>query len=605
MNWLGMDSQRRRWPVIPAPFGLPIGFALLLCVGATASAVNGRLGVLGVGIGCGVVVLGVSVVSEPLTGAPLGAVAWMTATAFAHAPFGTLRPWGHEAVVSALVIAPSAAFGAVTGIAARGVVTGSGGATLVPVTGFAGFAGAVDVRRRLFGALLGAVLLPTLTVLLTGHPLSLDLADNLLIYLIAVVAVTVVGGFWPAVTSAVAASLLLNWFFTQPYHTFTIAKPDNLLALLLFVVVAVSVSSIVHLAARRSQQAARSRGEAEALLTLARAVLAGNDTPASVLDQLRATLGVGVELCERSGQAWVRIAASGDVESPETTAVRVRGDLSVIAHGAISEQDRRLLEAGAGQAVAALDRDRLRTQAAEAEALAAGNRMRTALLAAVSHDLRTPLASIKASVSSLRQTDVHYSPEDQAALLETVEDSTDRLDALIANLLDMSRVQTGALQPYLHPSSIDEVAPWALRNVPGGARVRLAVPDDLPLVQTDSGLLERALANLIANALRYSPDDRPPELTASADGTRVQVALIDHGPGVPADQRERMFEPFQRLGDHDMTTGVGLGLAVACGFIESVGGQIEASDTPGGGLTMTISLPVAPVRAGRAAPVEP
>jgi two-component system sensor histidine kinase KdpD len=447
--------------------------------------------------------------------------------------------------------------------------------------------------------------LPALTVLLTGHPLSLDLADNLLIYLIAVVAVTVVGGFWPAVTSAIAASLLLNWFFTQPYHTFTISKPDNLLALLLFVVVAVSVSSIVHLAARRSQQAARSRGEAEALLALAREVLVGDDTPTSVLDHLRATLGVGVELRERSGNAWVRIAASGGLESEQTTSVRVRGDLSVIAHGALSDADRRLLEAGAGQAVAALDRDRLRTQAAQAEALAAGNRMRTALLAAVSHDLRTPLASIKASVSSLRQTDVHYSPDDQAALLETVEDSTDRLDSLIANLLDMSRIHTGALQPYLHPTGIDEVAPWALRNVPGGARVRLAVPDDLPLVQTDSGLLERALANLLANALRYSPDDNPPELTASADGNRVQVAVIDHGPGVPSDQRERMFEPFQRLGDHDMTTGVGLGLAVARGFVESVGGEIEATDTPGGGLTMTILLPVAPVGSGRTSPVPP
>lgn len=504
-----------------------------------------------------------------------------------------------------LVIVPAAALGAVTGVAAQGVQTSFAGATLVPVTGFAGFAGAVDVRRRLLGALLGAALLPALTVLLTGHPLNLDLADNLLIYLVAVVAVTVVGGFWPAVASAVAAGLLLNWFFTQPYHTFTIAKRDNLLALLLFVVVAVSVSSIVHLAARRSQQAARSRGEAEALLALARAVLAGNDTPGSVLEQLRVTLGVGIELCERSGTTWARVAASGDIEPPVTVSVQVRDDLSVIAHGTISDQDRRLLEAGAGQAVAALDRDRLRAQAAQAEALAAGNRMRTALLAAVSHDLRTPLASIKASVSSLRQTDVHYSPEDQAALLETVEDSTDRLDALIANLLDMSRVQTGALQPYLHPTSIDEVAPWALRNVPGGQRVRLDVPDDLPLVHTDSGLLERALANLLANALRYSPDDQPPELNASVHAGRVRLSVIDHGPGVPADQRERMFEPFQRLGDRDMTTGVGLGLAVARGFVESVGGQIEAGDTPGGGLTMAISLPVARVRAGRAAPVEP
>jgi two-component system sensor histidine kinase KdpD len=600
-----VGSPRRSWSVMPAPFGLPIGFTLLLCVGATAAALNGRLGLTGVAIACGVVVLAVSMVSEPLTAAPLGVVAWMTVTAFARAPFATLRPWGHAAVVAAAVIGPCAALGAVSGIAAQGVERSANGATLIGVTGISRFTGAVDARRRIYGGALGAVLLPGLTVLLTGHPLRLDLSDNLLVYLIAVVAVTVIGGFWPAVVSAVAASLLLNWFFTEPYHTFTIAKPDNLLALLLFVVVAVSVSSIVHLAARRSQQAAHSRAEAEALLTLARAVLYGDDTPASVLDHLHAILGAGIELRERSGSAWARIASSGDVESPTTTSVQVRDDLSVIAHGVISDQDRRLLEAGAGQAVAALDRDRLRTQAAQAEALAAGNRMRTALLAAVSHDLRTPLASIKASVSSLRQTDVQYSPDDRAALLETVEESTDRLDTLIANLLDMTRLHTGALQPYLHPTGIDEVAPLAVRNVPGGARVRLDVPDVLPLVHTDAGLLERALANLLANALRYSPDDRPPELSACVEDGRVRVAVVDHGPGVPSDQRERMFEPFQRLGDQDMTTGVGLGLAVARGFIESLGGQISVSDTPGGGLTMTISLPVVAARTSSPAPSQP
>jgi two-component system sensor histidine kinase KdpD len=479
------------------------------------------------------------------------------------------------------------------------------GVTLVGVTGLFLFAGAVNARRRFYAAALGAVLLPVLTIVLTGHPLRLDLADNLLIYLIAVVAVTVVGGFWPAVTAAVAASLLLNWFFTRPYHTFTIARPDNLLALLLFVVVAVSVSSIVHLAARRAEQAARSRAEAEALLSLARAVLAGNDTPASVVEQLASSLGVGIELRERSGRQWVRVAASGDTSLPASTTLKVRDDLTVVAHGGLTERGRLLLEAGAAQAVAALDRDRLRTQAAQAEALAAANRMRTALLAAVSHDLRTPLASIKASVSSLRQTDVEYSADDQAALLETVEVSTDRLDALIANLLDMSRVQTGALQPYLQPTGVDEVAPLALRNVAGGASVRLDVPDGLPLVHTDPGLLERVLANLVGNALRYSPDEQPPELRAWAEGARVLIAVVDHGPGVAPEQRELMFEPFQRLGDQDVTTGVGLGLAVARGFIDSLGGEIAVGDTPGGGLTMTVSLPVVPAPARRPVRVEP
>jgi two-component system sensor histidine kinase KdpD len=457
-----------------------------------------------------------------------------------------------------------------------------------------GFASAIDLRRRLYATALAAITLPLLTVLLSGHPLHLSLANELLIYLTAVIGVAVVGGFWPAVAAAVAASLLVNWFFTKPFHTFTIAEPDNLLALLLFVLVAISVSSVVHLAARRAQEATRSRDEAAALSQLARTVLGSDDTPAAVLRHLHATLRVGVELLERVGGRWVTLAAAGDVTGSPVQRLPIREDLVLATHGAVRADGRRLLDAAGGQAAAALDRDRLRTQAAQAEALAAGNRMRTALLAAVSHDLRTPLASIKASVSSLRQTDVQWSPDDQAALLENVEESTDRLDALIANLLDMSRVHTGALQPYLQPTAVDEVAPLALRGTPDGGRVLLDVPDNLPLVLTDPGLLERALANLVSNALRYSPPSRPPELVARARGAEVDIAVVDHGPGVPVQDRQRMFEPFQRLGDQDVSTGVGLGLAVARGFVEAVGGRLTAAATPGGGLTMTATLAAAP-----------
>ncbi len=189
----------------------------------------------------------------------------------------------------------------------------------------------------------------------------------------------------------------------------------------------------------------------------------------------------------------------------------------------------RLLDGLAAQAAAALDRDRLRTQAAQAEALAEGNRMRTALLAAVSHDLRTPLASIKASVSTLRQTDVDWTPADEAALLATIEQSADRLDALIGNLLDMSRLTTGSLQPFLRATAIDEVAPVALRGLDGGAGMRLAVPDGLPLVHTDPGLLERVLANLFANALAYSPPGPRPRSCGPAPSAGGRAAG-DRGP---------------------------------------------------------------------------
>jgi two-component system sensor histidine kinase KdpD len=197
------------------------------------------------------------------------------------------------------------------------------------------------------------------------------------------------------------------------------------------------------------------------------------------------------------------------------------------------------------------------------------------------------------------QTDVTWSAEDRLAFLETIAESSDRLESLIANLLDMSRVQSGALQPFLTPVSVDEVALLALRGIPHAGDIRIDVPEDLPLVRTDGGLLERALANLLDNAVRWSPVDRPPALTAHVYGGCVRIRVVDHGPGVPAGDRERIFAPFQRLGDQDATTGVGLGLAVARGFVEAVGGTLAATETPGGGLTMTVTLPaVASVRRG-------
>ena len=320
----------------------------------------------------------------------------------------------------------------------------------------------IDRRRQIAGVLL-VLLLPLVTAaLLPGyHAHSLSLSDDLLIFLVCVVGVAVVGGFWPAVLAAVTASLLLNWFFTPPVHTFTIADPQNMLALLLFITVAVSVSSVVHLAARRAVQAARSTEDAAALLALAQTVLGGSDTPAAILRHLTETRGGRAELLERVGGQWIRVAAAGpalagpalagpvpagpatarsEPESPRTS-VRAGADLALVVSGQADPITPRLLDGFAAQAAAALDRDRLRTQAAQAEALAEGNRMRTALLAAVSHDLRTPLASIKASVSTVRQDDVELTEDDEASLLATIEQSADRLNGLIGNLLDMSRLE--------------------------------------------------------------------------------------------------------------------------------------------------------------------
>jgi two-component system sensor histidine kinase KdpD len=369
---------------------------------------------------------------------------------------------------------------------------------------------------------------------------------------------------------------------------------------MLFLTVAVTVSSVVHLAAHRARQAARSTSEAQELLALAQTVLGGADDPASVLAHLTSGHGGRAELLERVGGRWIRVAASSAARSkpggPELRSA-ARDDLVLVTTGQPRPLPERLLHGYAAQAAAALDRDRLRTQAAQAEALAEGNRMRTALLAAVSHDLRTPLASIKASVSTLRQTDVTWTEADEAALLATIERSSDRLDALIGNLLDMSRLAVGSLQPFLRQTSIDEVAPVALRGLDSGGRMQLSVPDDLPLVRTDPGLLERVLANLFANALAYSPAGRDPELRAAHDGGCVLLEIVDHGCGVPDELKSQMFEAFQRLdgsvGGPGTAGGIGLGLAVVRGFLDIMGGTATAADTPGGGLTMRVTLPAA------------
>jgi two-component system sensor histidine kinase KdpD len=602
---------------IPAPYALPVGFAAFLAVGTVAAALHGRLDAAGVLIACAAVAGAMSFAAEPVASVLLAGIGWLTVVGFSRPPYAQLRPTGAAAGHAAIVVGATAVACAVVGVVFRWY---AGRLTLVSMGTYAGMraprsaakgassraghrgpavseleaeGGAIDPRRRLAGVLLATAMLPLLTYVLTVFRPHLDIADELLIYLVVVVAVTVLGGFWPAVLAAVAASLLLNWYFTEPIHTFTIQQPKELLALLLFVTVAVAVSSVVHLAARRAVQAARAREEAASLLELAQTVLGGADSPAAVLEHLTRTHGGQAELQERVAGRWIRAASSG-VEGSLSAASRIdiRGDLILLVTGQTESATPALLAGYAAQAAAALDRERLRTQAAQAEALAEGNRMRTALLAAVSHDLRTPLASIKASVSSLRQTDVEWSEADQADLLATIEQNADRLDALIGNLLDMSRLHTGSLQPFLRPTAIDEVAPVALLGLDDSLRLEMAVPDGFPLVLADPGLLERVLANLFSNALRHSPGSgQPPELHAQLVENMVVLEVVDHGRGVPDEAKERIFEPFTRIGDR--YPGVGLGLAVARGFAEAMGGRIVAKDTPGGGLTVAITLPAA------------
>ncbi|MBZ6252821.1 sensor histidine kinase KdpD [Streptomyces olivaceus] len=435
-----------------------------------------------------------------------------------------------------------------------------------------------------------------LTLLLSA--VHLGLANDVLLYLALTVAAALLGGLYPALASAAVGSLLLNWFFTPPVNRITIADPRNILALAIFVGVALSVASVVDLAARRTHQAARLRAESEILSFLAGDVLRGETSLETLLERVRETFGMeSAALLEREGDVapWTCAGRAGSgppVDRPEDADV----DMPVGDHMALAltgrvlpAEDRRVLAAFAAQAAVVLDRRRLREEADRARALAEGNRIRTALLAAVSHDLRTPLAGIKAAVTSLRSDDVAWSEEDRAELLEGIEEGADRLDHLVGNLLDMSRLQTGTVTPLIREIDVDEVAPMALGGVSEGS-AELDIPETLPMVAVDAGLLERAMANLVENAVKYSPAGRAVLVAASALADRVEVRVVDRGPGVPDEAKDRIFEPFQRYGDAPRGAGVGLGLAVARGFAEAMGGTLNAEDTPGGGLTMVLTL---------------
>ncbi|MFF9274584.1 ATP-binding protein [Streptomyces griseosporeus] len=462
-------------------------------------------------------------------------------------------------------------------------------------------------RSRVVAGWLVGVLGPVLvTLLLTGPLPDVGLANDMLLILALTVAAALLGGLVPALVSAVVGSVLLNWYFTPPVHTLTIADPENIVAIAIFVGVAASVASVVGLAARRTHLAARLRAESEILSFLAGNVLRGETSLEALLERVRETFGMeSAALLERSGETapWTCAGSVGprpaevpedaDVDVPvgDTMALSLRGRVLPAA-------DRRVLAAFAAQAAVVLDRRRLQQEADRAKELAEGNRIRTALLAAVSHDLRTPLAGIKASVSSLRSDDVEWSEQDRAELLEAIEEGADRLDHLVGNLLDMSRLQTGTVSALIRETDLDEVVPMALVGVPEDS-VELDIPETLPMVHVDRGLLERAVANVVENAVKYSPPGGKVVVSASALADRVEVRVVDRGPGVPDEAKDRIFEPFQRYGDAPRGVGVGLGLAVARGFAEAIGGSLDAEDTPGGGLTMVLTVPTAP---GRQAP---
>lgn len=425
---------------------------------------------------------------------------------------------------------------------------------------------------------------------------AVEFSTDVILFVLSTVIVALVGGLGPALVAAIFGAGLLNFFFTPPLYTLDVHSPQNVVTLIVMVVVAVMVALVVASAARRGVAAARARTEASLLASYARTVLTNPNPIERLLEKVRENFGLtSVTLLEKRNGKWDKVALSGgepcaDPDEADVD-IAVTADVHLTLRGrALPAADRRVLEAVAGQALLALRQQRMAAAAAAAERKAEATELRTTLLSAVGHDLRTPLTSIKAAIGSLRAPDLSLSDEDTEELMEAVELSADRLAGLIDNLLDSSRLATGAVTPHLRPVGYDEVVAHALSNVDNSQKVQVSVDARLPSVQADPGLLERVIANVLDNALRHGGGDV--SARASAHSEFVELRIVDHGKGLRKGAAESAFAPFQRLGgDRDSTPGVGLGLSVAKGFTEAMGGTVRAEDTPGGGLTVVISLP--------------
>jgi two-component system, OmpR family, sensor histidine kinase KdpD len=474
-------------------------------------------------------------------------------------------------------------------------------------------------RRRQLGWLLGTVGVVLLAAALSPLRTGLGVPGVLLCLLLAVVAVAFMGGRRPAAAATVVAALSADYFFLPPIHSLDIARPANIVAVVVFFAVAGIVGQLIDRLARRGLQVARARGEAEALARLAgSSVVAEAATLPSLVAEIRRTFDLdGAAILVRDGAKWLPVAEAGSPapvrpEDAEFAAELDEGTVLTLTGHSLGGADIWLLGPFVTQLRLAHERIRLQGVASAAKELAETDTARTALLEAVSHDLRTPLTAIKAAITSLEASDTTWSPARTQDFYLTIDSETDRLTALVSNLLDITRLRAGALPLVRRQADLEQILYDAVNSLSSaGSAVVIDLPDQPPEVWADPGLLERAVANVMANAQAASPPGLVVRVEAEAVGDQVQIRVIDQGPGISAEQRQHMFQPFQRRGDGG--GGLGLGLAIAKGFTEAMDGELAVEDTPGGGTTFVFTLPRfaleedadQDVRAGRAPAAPP
>ncbi len=416
------------------------------------------------------------------------------------------------------------------------------------------------------------------------------------LYIFAVLPVAVVWGLRLALPVSVASMLAFNWFFLPPRHTFTLSEGQNWFALAVYLATAVVVSELAARSRRRAA-AAEQRGRESALLaTIATDLLAGRELAEELEDiEDRAAEVLGVSAAEIELGSRRRVDA-GRAFYPLEAADRQVGTIFTPAEADPAPDVRkRFLPPLAALLAVASERDQLAREALEAEALRRSDLVKTALLRAVSHDLRSPLTGIATAVGALRNPTLRLSSTDRDELLETIEAESDRLARLVGDLLDLSKLEAGAAVPEVEAWDLSDLVHEAVDSL-GGADL-VEVVGETPVVEVDGGQIQRAIANLVDNSLKFSPSGSRVHVRITATRKEAIVRVVDHGPGLPADDLERVFEPFFRR-DGEARAGAGLGLAIARGFVDANGGRIWAESRPGQGATFAIALPVAEVPAG-------
>ncbi len=452
-------------------------------------------------------------------------------------------------------------------------------------------------RRRIAGIVLSLAALGLVTGAIYACKTFVPVLSLGVLYLFAVLPIAVLFGRAYAIPVALASAALFNFLFLPPVYTFRLSNGEHWFALAVYLVVGIVASDLAVRGRQRAQEAEQ-RGREEALLAQMATAFLQAESATAELERFEPAIA-GVLGAESARIVLGRSPEPPPGESPLELDVGGRrlGTLS-IREGAESSLAirRRFLPALASLVAVAVDRERLAHEAVEAEALRRSDTVKTAVLQAVSHDLRSPLTAIRVAAESLENPELNLDAADRAGLLETVRLEVERLERVVGNLLDLSRLQAGAADPHRELWAVDELLAQALDQLGAPSeRVEVALPAEAPVVEVDAVQVERVLVNLLENALKFSPPGETVHVRVTTTRSEVLARIVDRGPGIPAGELERIFEPFGRAPGGEERGGSGLGLAIARGFAEGNGGRVWAESREGQGASFVLALPLVEV----------